>query len=247
MAEKPLWRMVAGRKVGPYDPAKLRPLVKDGRIGPLDRFSYDGVEWRPASDFSELLRPPTTNASSGSGSLGTRSHHSSPLDSDPLDSEEATAEFESPDEFAPSPSFVPRLPAQGSSSSEEARLLKAIYLLIAFGAGMFFLLICYIILASLLGGPKTDPRPPAPTKEQQRDLPAREVGPPSPGKDPGESVDGTAATDAFDASGDKEPSSDASGAQPAGPGPAPVAAGPEGVEGGSGRDPADAGDSSVTE
>jgi hypothetical protein len=58
MSEAPLWRMVAGRKTGPYPPEKLRPLMKDGRISPLDRFSYDGSDWRPATEFPELLRPP---------------------------------------------------------------------------------------------------------------------------------------------------------------------------------------------
>jgi hypothetical protein len=58
MSETPLWRMVAGQKTGPYPPEKLRPLMKDGRISPLDRFSYDGADWRPATEFPELLRPP---------------------------------------------------------------------------------------------------------------------------------------------------------------------------------------------
>jgi hypothetical protein len=58
MSEQPLWRLVAGQKMGPYAPEKLRPLMKDGRISPLDRFSYDGVTWRPPTDFPELLRAP---------------------------------------------------------------------------------------------------------------------------------------------------------------------------------------------
>lgn len=57
MSERPLWRLVAGRKTGPYLPEKLRPLMKDGRICSLDRFSYDGTDWRPPTEFPELLRP----------------------------------------------------------------------------------------------------------------------------------------------------------------------------------------------
>ena len=59
MSENRLWRMVAGKKTGPYEPAKLRPLVKDDRIGPLDRFSYDGATWKPAEQFPELFQAPS--------------------------------------------------------------------------------------------------------------------------------------------------------------------------------------------
>jgi hypothetical protein len=75
MSERPLWRLIAGRKAGPYEPAKLRPLVKDGRIGPLDRFSYDGETWRPVPDFPELLRAPAQPAATAASVV---------LDDDPL-------------------------------------------------------------------------------------------------------------------------------------------------------------------
>ena len=58
MSERPIWRLVAGQKRGPYAPARLRPLVGDGRIGSLDRFSYDGIAWAPIEEFPELLREP---------------------------------------------------------------------------------------------------------------------------------------------------------------------------------------------
>lgn len=148
MSEKPLWRMIAGRKAGPYEPAKLRPLVKDGRISLLDRFSYDGTQWRPASDFPELMRAPPA-----------------PIE-DPLEEDlqgDATpfsgtgGAADGTDVFGPSPGFTPRLPTPESSPADDARLIKAIYFLIAFGAGMFVLLIGYIVIASLM----SDGRPEA--------------------------------------------------------------------------------------
>ena len=55
MTGKQLYRLVAGKQTGPYPPEKLRPLVADGRISRLDRFSYDGVDWRSADHFPELM------------------------------------------------------------------------------------------------------------------------------------------------------------------------------------------------
>lgn len=55
MSERQLYRLVAGRQTGPYPPHKLQPLVADGRISRLDRFSYDGVDWLPADHFPELI------------------------------------------------------------------------------------------------------------------------------------------------------------------------------------------------
>jgi hypothetical protein len=55
MSERQLYRLVAGKQTGPYPPEKLRPLVADGRISRLDRFSYDGVDWLPADQIPELM------------------------------------------------------------------------------------------------------------------------------------------------------------------------------------------------
>jgi hypothetical protein len=55
MSERELYRLVAGKQTGPYPPEKLRPLVADGRISRLDRFSYDGVDWLPADQIPELM------------------------------------------------------------------------------------------------------------------------------------------------------------------------------------------------
>jgi len=57
MSERQLYRLVAGKQTGPYPPEKLRPLVADGRISRLDRFSYDGVDWLPADQIPELMGP----------------------------------------------------------------------------------------------------------------------------------------------------------------------------------------------
>jgi hypothetical protein len=62
MSERQLYRLVAGKQTGPYPPEKLRPLVADGRISRLDRFSYDGVDWLPADQFPELMgKSPTVS------------------------------------------------------------------------------------------------------------------------------------------------------------------------------------------
>jgi len=57
MSERQLYRLVAGKQTGPYPPEKLRPLVADGRISRLDRFSYDGMDWLPADQIPELMGP----------------------------------------------------------------------------------------------------------------------------------------------------------------------------------------------
>ena len=59
MTGRALYRLIAGQKLGPYPLEQLRPLVKDGRISRLDRFSYDGVDWQGADRFPELITPPT--------------------------------------------------------------------------------------------------------------------------------------------------------------------------------------------
>lgn len=55
MSERQLYRLIAGKQTGPYPPEKLRPLMADGRISRLDRFSYDGVDWLPADQIPELV------------------------------------------------------------------------------------------------------------------------------------------------------------------------------------------------
>lgn len=71
MTERPLWRLVAGRKKGPYPPEKLRALVRDGRISSLDRFSIDGETWQTADAFPELFRePPPASAPTPAGPDG---------------------------------------------------------------------------------------------------------------------------------------------------------------------------------
>jgi len=209
MDEKPLWRMVAGRKVGPYDPAKLRPLVKDGRISPLDRFSYDGQDWRPAGEFSELLRAPAAIAPSRFADP----LDSNPLDSDLLGSEAGSADFAANESSDFSDDLVPG-PSPTGASVDEARLLKAIYLLIAFGAGMFVLLIGYIIIASLVGGNRPVPPsvPPAATSQ-----PVVMPRPPQP--PPSEPVPQPVAPAVVDSGGDepavKEPSTKEASRRPA--------------------------------
>jgi len=144
MSERPLWRMVAGRKAGPYDPAKLRPLVKDGRVGPLDRFSYDGVNWQPANAFPELLRPPTVVITD------SVEEDFSPLSEEPGVAGGGVL-------LGP-----PSLPGRQQPSGDDAALLKAIYSLIAFGGGTLVLLVIYMIVQSFRA-PRSVPRPPLPT------------------------------------------------------------------------------------
>jgi hypothetical protein len=157
MSERPLWRMVAGRKAGPYDPAKLRPLVKDGRVGPLDRFSYDGVNWQPANAFPELLRPPPVVTAA-------------PVEDDfsPFSAKPGAAG--DGDLLGP-----PSLTGRQQPSGDDAALIKAIYLLIAFGGGLALLLLIYIVVQSLRG-PSLPPRPaanqPARSRQEQPRRPA---------------------------------------------------------------------------
>jgi len=160
MSERPLWRMVAGRKAGPYEPAKLRPLVKDGRIGPLDRFSYDGVNWQPANAFPELLRPPPAMTADFVEDV------LSPL------SEEVGGVGDG-DLLGP-----PSLPGRGQPSGDDTALLKAIYLLIAFGGGTVLLLAIYIVVQSFWGtrsSPKPAPQKPDVVRKAEPRRPAADV------------------------------------------------------------------------
>lgn len=62
MGSLKIYRKVAGRTVGPYDSAELAPLVADGRISSLDRFSYDGTSWDSLDAFPELSGKPRVDS-----------------------------------------------------------------------------------------------------------------------------------------------------------------------------------------
>jgi len=73
---RPLYRLIAGKQHGPYSAETLRPLVKDGRISRLDRFSYDGVDWQCADQFPELVGPdrqPVKSVATPSATVATTS------------------------------------------------------------------------------------------------------------------------------------------------------------------------------
>ena len=73
---RPLYRLIAGKQHGPYSAESLRPLVKDGRISQLDRFSYDGVDWQCADQFPELVGPdrqPVKSVANPSATVATTS------------------------------------------------------------------------------------------------------------------------------------------------------------------------------
>ncbi len=127
MSERPLYRLVAGHQTGPYPPAKLRPLVKDGRISSLDRFSYDGDSWAPAQSFPELLREPPA----------------------PVVAPEPCAA--DPEEFIePEDDFV--LPVEAVEEDESTqRLMKVVYWVIGVGGGLVALLVLLTIFTAAAG------------------------------------------------------------------------------------------------
>lgn len=128
MSEKPLFRLVAGKQTGPYPPEKLRPLVADGRISRLDRFSYDGVDWLPADQFPELMGTSRTVSAPVSWTPAT-----------PLPSPEQHAARVPP---LPPPSGPPGPVSPAPTSSRTNRLLvfgaMAGCAAILFVAGLFF-------------------------------------------------------------------------------------------------------------
>lgn len=171
MSKKTLWRMVAGRTTGPYDPAKLRPLVKDGRIGPLDRFSYDGIDWRPADNFPELLRPPPV------------------VERSLLD--DAISQPLAPPRNSAKPSELlepPALRGQQAEEIDDGTLVKAVYVLIALGGGMFFLLVCLMVFSAFRKPVQARPAVPA-VADQMPTLPP----PPVEQTPPGEGSEGVGA------------------------------------------------------
>lgn len=130
MSEQRIWRLVAGHKRGPYTAAKLRPLVKDGRISPLDRFSYDGVSWAPTSEFPELLRePPPPQATPAEATFSV-----------------ATEDDESTDDFVP-PSRHEHT-AVGDDESTQ-RLMKVVYWVVGVGSGLIALLVMLTVLGAV--------------------------------------------------------------------------------------------------
>ena len=62
MSSRKIYRKVAGCTAGPYDAADLAPLVADGRISSLDRFSYDGTSWSSLDAFPELSGKPLVDS-----------------------------------------------------------------------------------------------------------------------------------------------------------------------------------------
>lgn len=115
MSEQAIWRLVAGQKKGPYPPARLRPLVLDGRIGTQERFSYDGISWSPIGAFPELLHEPT-----------------------PLPEETYTVNLEEEEPFVP----LAQAGKLGRDDTDRG-LLVAVYVVV--GAGMFFVLVFVIL------------------------------------------------------------------------------------------------------
>lgn len=149
MSERPIWRLVAGQKRGPYAPDKLRPLVKDGRISPLDRFSYDGTSWGQATDFPELLREPAsaivTPPSVTDETFGVN------LDGDAMLDD-----------------FVEPAPVDQDEDEETRRLMKVVYWVIGVGGGLIAILVLLTVFSSVRGGGKPS-RPAAPPAAAKRD------------------------------------------------------------------------------
>ncbi len=135
MTERQLYRLVAGKQTGPYAPEKLRPLIADGRISRLDRFSYDGVDWLPADHFPALMTSgaPPSNTSTVSTVASATSTTASALPAHPVLASDT----------APPP-FVPPLPNTAATPSALLwrRFLVAsfgIALLGALATGVFFM------------------------------------------------------------------------------------------------------------
>ncbi len=59
-----------GRSLGPFDPARLRQLAKQGQLSRVHMLSSDGEHWQRASDFPELFQGDTGHASAAASSGG---------------------------------------------------------------------------------------------------------------------------------------------------------------------------------
>lgn len=143
MTERPLYRQVAGRTTGPYAPAKLRPLVKDGRVSPLDRFSYDGTTWASAQEFPELMRDPPAVVSAMQESFDASVIVDDAVDDFVTPNSDAAVELDEDDEST-------------------QRLMKAVVWVTGIGGGLILLTLMLTLLSSLFGtAGRTMPKPAA--------------------------------------------------------------------------------------
>lgn len=158
MSERPLWRLVAGRKTGPYPPEKLRPLMKDGRISSLDRFSYDGTDWRLPAEFPELLRPPAPVVVPSAPQRGGAAA------GNPLDDELQTG-IDWPDQGRASGGFTPAAEDVVDDAATK-KLLAMINGLIWVGVGVVVILVTLMIITTVFYKPVTGN--PSPVAQPQR-------------------------------------------------------------------------------
>jgi len=156
MSERPLWRLVAGRKTGPYPPEKLRPLMKDGRISSLDRFSYDGSEWRPPAEFPELLRPPAAVVVP---------QQRAAVAINPLDDDLQTG-IEWPDQGQASGGFTPAADDVVDDAATK-KLLAMINGLIWVGVGVVVILVTLMIITTVFYKPATGNSAPVAQTQKQ--------------------------------------------------------------------------------
>jgi hypothetical protein len=187
MSEQPLWRLVAGQKMGPYAPEKLRPLMKDGRISPLDRFSYDGVTWRPPTEFPELLRAPV--AAPAAVPIAA------PVAVDPLNADGGDSHAWHENGFLPTPTsgFTSTEPALDDAATK--KLLAMIHGLIWVGVGVVVILVTLMIVTTVFYKPAVSPTQPPASEASQ------------PGK-PVESPVAAPAAEAKEEAKEEEPSSE---------------------------------------
>lgn len=165
MSERPLWRLVAGQKTGPYTPEKLRPLMKDGRISPLDRFSYDGTDWRPPAEFPELLRPPAAAVMPSASRPGAVAAGNPPED-------DTQAGIDWPSQGHSSGGFTPAAD-DGIDDAATKKLLAMIHGLIWVGVGVVVILVTLMIVTTVFYKPATgNPAPAAQPPTQAQAQPA---------------------------------------------------------------------------
>lgn len=158
MSERPLWRLVAGQKTGPYAPEKLRPLMKDGRISPLDRFSYDGTDWRPPAEFPELLRPPAPVV------MPSAPQARAAVMGDPL-AGDVEVGIDWPNQGSSSGGFT-RAADDVVDDAATKKLLAMIHGLIWVGVGVVVILVTLMIITTVFYKPATEN--PAPVAQPQQ-------------------------------------------------------------------------------
>lgn len=132
MSERQLYRLIAGKQTGPYPPEKLRPLMADGRISRLDRFSYDGVDWLPADQIPELVGK---RDSAGVTSVIEQEKPSGPVAIDAPMTPDADLLAASTDQPKSRRGKLPWLLMLGVAIPA---LLAATALLLSWGGGLFF-------------------------------------------------------------------------------------------------------------